>query len=133
MTRILIADDDALIGEVVALRLQEIGYEVTLVDNGDAVLEATRRTRPDLIILDNLMPGRKGTEVLTDLKKCNLTAAIPAIMLSAQTTPGCIQKAIRAGASGYITKPFDPKKLLAYIADFIEPPAEQTVSHAGSF
>ena len=119
MARILLADDDALICEVVLLRLQELGHMVFVVDDGSQVLATVRDARPDLIILDNLMPGKTGTEVLAELKTHSDMMAIPVMMLSAQTGPYRVTDAISAGASDYASKPFDPANLLTRIDGLI--------------
>lgn len=131
MAQILIADDDALIGEVVFHLLCERGHDVVVVDNGGRVMEQTLRTKPEIIILDNLMPGMTGTEVLAELQKNPSTAAIPVIMLTSQTGRNHVIEAYRAGASDYMTKPFDPEALIGRVvsvmgysnrrADMIQP------------
>lgn len=119
MAQILIADDDALIGEVVLHRLQEKGHKVVVVDDGGLVMEQTLQTNPEIIILDNLMPGLTGTEVLAELQKNAFTANIPVIMLTAQTGRNHMIEAYRAGASDYMTKPFDPQELINRVASVI--------------
>ncbi len=119
MAQILLADDDALIGEVIFHRLQERGHNVVVVDNGGHVVEQTLETKPEIIILDNLMPGLTGTEVLSELQKNAFTATIPVIMLTAQTGRNHMIEAYRAGASDYMTKPFDPEDLINRVAGVI--------------
>ncbi|QTD56221.1 response regulator [Parasphingorhabdus cellanae] len=121
MAQILIADDDALIGEVIFHRLQDKGHNVVVVDDGGRVVEQTLQTKPEIIILDNLMPGLTGTEILSELQRNAFTATIPVIMLTAQTGRNQMIEAYRAGASDYMTKPFDPEELIDRVAGVIGP------------
>lgn len=119
MAQILIADDDALIGEVVFHILRQSGHSVAVIDNGSEVLNAILRNRPDIVVLDNLMPGLRGIEVLEQLKIYAATADIPVIMLTSQTGRNHVIEAYRAGVSDYMTKPFEPESLVARIDDMI--------------
>tara|TARA_R110000772_G_scaffold111558_5_gene215542 strand:+ start:460 stop:1038 length:579 start_codon:yes stop_codon:yes gene_type:complete len=120
MAKILIADDDALIGEVVSHILEERGHDVAVVDNGTKALEMIRLERPDIIILDNLMPGLRGIEVFTKLQNRATTAAIPVIMLTAQTGRNHMVEAYDAGVTDYMTKPFEPECLVERISDMVD-------------
>ncbi len=120
MAQILIADDDALIVEVVFHKLQESGHIVAVVDSGMQALEIIRLEEPDIVILDNLMPGLKGIEILTQLKNHAITASIHVIMLTAQTGRNHMVKAYDAGATDYMTKPFHPESLVARITAMVQ-------------
>ncbi|MEH6758446.1 MAG: response regulator [Parasphingorhabdus sp.] len=120
MARILIADDDALIGEVVSHILKERGHEVVVADDGAEALEMILLDRPDIIILDNLMPGLKGIEVFTRLQNRTTTATIPVIMLTAQTGRNHMVEAYDAGVTDYMTKPFEPACLADRISDIVD-------------
>lgn len=119
MAQILIADDDALIGEVVSHKLQESGHNVAVVDNGAKVLEIVHSERPDLVILDILMPGLRGIEVLVKLQKEIDTASIPVLMLTGQTGRNHMVEAYDAGATDFMTKPFKPECLVDRIDSII--------------
>ncbi|MEO9468681.1 response regulator transcription factor [Parasphingorhabdus sp.] len=119
MAHILIADDDALIGEVVFYALEKNGHSVAVVDNGADVLDTILNSRPDIVILDNLMPGMRGIEVLEQMKISATTTDIPVIMLTSQTGRNHVIEAYRAGVSDYMTKPFEPESLVARIDDLI--------------
>lgn len=119
MAEVLIADDDALIGEVVFHTLEQNGHRVSVIDNGADVVDAILRITPDIVILDNLMPGLLGIEVLAELKIHHATANIPIIMLTAQTGMNHMIEAYRAGVSDYMTKPFQPDHLITRIAGMI--------------
>lgn len=111
MAVILYADDDALLGELVYHKLESCGHQVTVVDNGYSVLSAALRIRPEIIILDNLMPGLTGPEVLPNLKRDARTSAIPVLVLTSQTGDHYMTAAYRAGAADYMPKPFSPQEL----------------------
>lgn len=115
MAKILLADDDALIGEVIQNSLETSRHEVFVVDNGVAALLATDQVKPDIIILDNRMPRLTGPEVLSKLKSKVATRNIPVIMLSSRTGRQYIYDAFRAGVFDYVTKPFAPNDLADYI------------------
>ncbi len=116
MTTILFADDDALLGDLVCHKLEADGHDVTVVDNGYGVLSTALRIRPDLIILDNRMPGLRGPEVLPVLKKHALTLNIPVLVLTSQTGQHDMTQAYRAGAADYMGKPFLPQDLVDRVA-----------------
>lgn len=119
MARILVADDDALIGEVVFHILEEHGHNVAVADNGAQALEMVGLEKPDIIILDNLMPGLRGVEVLAHLQNQEETATIPVIMLTAQKGRNHVVEAYDAGVTDYMTKPFEPACLVARVSDMI--------------
>ena len=111
MARILFADDDALLGDLVYHKLESCGHHVTVVDNGYSVLSAAIRTCPDIIILDNLMPGLTGPEVMQNLKRDVRTSAIPVLVLTGQTGSSAMVDAYRSGAADFMEKPFSPHEL----------------------
>lgn len=111
MATILLADDDALVGDLVFHKLEAYGHRVTVVDNGYGVLSTAIRIRPDVIILDNLMPGLTGPEVLPNLKRDARTAGIPVMVLTSKTGKQDMIEAYRSGAADYMTKPFKPRDL----------------------
>ena len=111
VAKILFADDDALLGDLVFRKLESCGHSVFVVDNGYSVLSAALRMRPDIIILDNLMPGLTGPEVLHNLKRDTRTLAIPVLVLTNQTGKNDMVDAYRSGAADYMEKPFSPQDL----------------------
>lgn len=112
--RILFADDDPGMRAIVAMNLEAEGFEVTVVEDGDAALAEAGRLLPDLIVLDVMMPGRDGFEVLRELKDEPRTAAIPVVMLTAKATDFDIWEGWKSGADYYMTKPFDPEELARF-------------------
>ena len=128
MAEILFADDDALLGDLVYHNLESCGHRVTVVDNGYSVLSAAIRTSPDMIILDNLMPGLTGPEVLQNLKRDARTAAIPVLVLTGQIGCDAMVNAYRSGAADYMEKPFSPQDLALRVSILLDaqPVLQQT-------
>jgi two-component system sensor histidine kinase RpfC len=111
--RLLVADDNPTNREVLGKILERAGHVVTLVDNGEKVLDAIERERSDLVILDRNMPGMSGPETLRALRLLTRGAErLPVIMLSADVTPEAKREALEAGADAYLGKPFEALRLL---------------------
>jgi len=104
---ILIADDEPHILELMKLILNE-NFNVLTASNGLIVLEIVKKTKPDLILLDVMMPGINGYEICEKLKKDSETKNIIIAMISAKTQEKDIMEGLRLGADYYLTKPFDP-------------------------
>lgn len=119
MARILIADDDALIAEYVYHKFVQLGHVVTVADSGDEALSMLPSAQPDVIILDNLMPGLRGIEVLGKLRKDRATADIPVIMLTANVGLTPVIEAYSAGVTDYMTKPFEADCLVQRVTGLI--------------
>ena len=102
---ILVIDDDAEFQELIEYNLRLGGFEVTQALNGPDGLEAARKGKPDVILLDATMPGMDGLEVLSELKHDSKTEKIPVFMLTGKTMVGDIEQAFEVGADDYITKP----------------------------
>jgi DNA-binding response OmpR family regulator len=115
-TKILIVDDSADIVEMVAKRLKAQGYDTVTALNGHEALEKTVSEKPDLILLDVMMPGLDGISVGARLKEDPDTKNIPIIMVTAKGEREDIMKAIdRVGVAEYIVKPFRIDQLLEKI------------------
>jgi DNA-binding response OmpR family regulator len=112
--RVLFADDDAGMRAIVLLNLQAEGFEVTAVEDGEDALREAERLLPDLIVLDVMMPGRDGFEVLRALKSRPDTAAIPVVLLTAKATDSDVWEGWKSGADYYMTKPFNPEDLARF-------------------
>lgn len=110
--KILIADDEAEIRDVLRLYLEIEGYEVVEAENGPEALELIRKEEPDLAILDIMMPGLDGYRVLRNIREKN---NIPVIMLSAKDADADKILGLDLGADDYITKPFGPLEVVARI------------------
>ena len=109
---ILIADDEIGIHESLRIYLQREDYEVYSVFRGDDVMEAFPRMRPDLVILDIMMPGRSGTQVCADIRAVSMT---PVIMLTAKGEEVDKLLGFALGADDYIVKPFSPREIVSRI------------------
>lgn len=118
--RLLVIDDEVDIGETVKIRLEANGYSVNLAYDGlDGIAKAVK-TRPDLILLDILMPQVDGFEVCRRLRKIPETQNIPIIMLTAIKSPESLQKAKEAGAQDYLAKPFESGELVEIVRFYLE-------------
>ncbi|MGQ9555560.1 MAG: response regulator [Anaerolineae bacterium] len=109
---ILVVDDDKKIVDLVSLYLKRDGYGVLTAYDGHEALEIARRKKPDLIVLDLLLPGLDGTDI------CRLLRAesrVPIIMLTARSTDRDKLLGLDLGADDYVTKPFNPRELVARI------------------
>ena len=115
MAKILIADDDPILVEILKFRLEEAGYSVLVALNGEEAIENAPEYRPDLVILDSMMPIMAGPEVLAKFKADAALKDIPIIMLTARNAASDIDASLAAGAAEYITKPFIPQDLLVRI------------------
>ena len=109
---ILVVDDDPSISQLEQVYLVNDGYEVRTVVDGPAAVEAFRKLPPDLILLDVMLPGMDGYEVLKAVRK---SGTIPVIMLTARDETFDKVLGLELGADDYITKPFDPKELVARV------------------
>jgi DNA-binding response OmpR family regulator len=112
--RVLFADDDPGMRAIVVMNLEAEGFEVTAVEDGDLALQEAGRLLPDLIVLDVMMPGRDGFEVLRNLKAQTETAAIPVVLLTAKATDLDVWEGWKSGADYYMTKPFNPVDLARF-------------------
>ncbi len=115
MARILLAEDEAQIGDMVAFKLANAGHEVVRVVDGEAALAAAAREHPDVILLDVMMPGLDGFSVLGRLKADPSLRGIPVIMLTARGQERDILSGLQGGAADYVVKPFSLKELLARV------------------
>jgi len=106
--RILVVDDDKNVVQIIAVNLHYEGMEVIEAYNGAEALAKVETARPDLILLDIMMPDLDGIEVCRRLKQDASTADIPIIMLTAKTMDEDMLAGWEAGADDYLTKPFNP-------------------------
>jgi DNA-binding response OmpR family regulator len=104
MTKIVVADDDRMFRKAAETTLRRQGYAVTTASDGEEALQLIRAERPDIIVLDLIMPKLQGFDVLQVLKQDSLTAAIPVIVLSSLTQEQDKQEALALGAVAYFNK-----------------------------
>ena len=110
--RILVVEDERDIAALVAFHLMKDGYRVRTAEGGVEALEAVSSERPDLILLDLMLPGFSGYEVLSDLRRRTELSEIPVIVLTARRDEADRVKGLELGADDYITKPFSPRELV---------------------
>jgi CheY-like chemotaxis protein len=135
MPRILLVDDNEFIQRMFARALAHDGYEILSANDGTVALEVATKERPDLIVMDVMMPNMNGMRALESLKANEVTKTIPVIMLSAYDNPGVFSKALEIGAARYILKDsMDAPELVTVVKEVIAehgkvlPPADQTTS-----
>ncbi|GAC1595865.1 MAG: hypothetical protein NVS3B21_19280 [Acidimicrobiales bacterium] len=119
---ILVVDDDPVIQRLLAVNFEMEGYRVVTAGDGIEGLDRVADDRPDLILLDVMMPRMDGIAVVRRLKADPATAAIPVILLSAKAQSTDISGGLDAGADDYVTKPFDPLELLDKVEVLIGAP-----------
>jgi len=112
MQRILIVEDEQDIADLIGFNLQRAGYEVLKAFDGVEGTAMAKRERPDLIVLDLMLPGRDGFAVFRELRRDTRTANTPVIMLTARAQTQDRIQGLEAGADDYLTKPFSPKELI---------------------
>jgi DNA-binding response OmpR family regulator len=116
--KILIVDDDIASGIILEGYLQGCNYYIHIVDNGENALEWAEKIKPDLILLDIMMPGISGFEVCKRLKKDKTTQDIPVLFITSLSDPDSHKKAIESGAEGFIVKPLNADLIIAYVKLF---------------
>lgn len=123
--KILAVDDEKHIVRLVQINLQKAGYEVTTAGNGREALESVAAERPDLIVMDVMMPEMDGFAALQKLKDDPSTANIPVIMLTAKAQDADVFKGWQSGADLYLTKPFNPAELITFVKRIFESQTEE--------
>ncbi|HVD32458.1 MAG TPA: response regulator [Gemmatimonadales bacterium] len=125
MAKILVAEDDKQIGDMIAFKLTNGGHQVIRAEDGEEAVALAGRELPDLILLDAMMPGLSGFEVLRRLKSDPTLRAVPVIMVTAKGHERDVLSGLRGGAVDYVVKPFSLKELAARVDLALrkEPPA----------
>ncbi|MCC6445456.1 MAG: response regulator [Armatimonadetes bacterium] len=113
--KILAVDDEKHIVRLVQVNLQRAGYEVVTANDGKEALEKVESERPDLVVLDVMMPYMDGFEVLRNLRSNPSTRELPVIMLTAKAQDADVFKGWQSGVDCYLTKPFNPMELLSFV------------------
>jgi CheY-like chemotaxis protein len=114
---VLVCEDDSNLRTLVRLALGD-GYRVVEAAEGNAALELIRSENPDLIVLDLMLPGRSGLELLAEIRSANGHTATPVVVISAWAHSDAA--AVAAGADRFLAKPFDPDELQSIVADLLE-------------
>ncbi len=113
--KILAVDDEKHILRLVQINLEKAGYEVLTGTNGREAVEKVRAEKPDLVVMDVMMPEMDGFEALQTLKADPATADVPVIMLTAKAQDADVFHGWQSGADLYLTKPFNPTELLTFV------------------
>ena len=116
---ILIADDEPLLTEMLEYRLRSKGLVAVIAHDGREAIEKFAETKPCAVVLDAMMPVHDGMEVLRRIRQAEENSDVPIIMLSARRNEEDIVRALEAGASDYIVKPFLPEELMVRLLRFL--------------
>ena len=130
MTLIMVVDDDQDLAEMLGIVLTGAGFEVDLVNSGDQVKAIFQAHKPDLVLLDVMLPGMSGIEVAKEIRE---TSMVPIVMLTAKGDTHDVVLGLEAGADDYMIKPFNPSELVARIKVRLRrsPAAESTTLRIG--
>ncbi|HWH55511.1 MAG TPA: response regulator [Gaiellaceae bacterium] len=120
MTSVLVIDDEAPIRLLCRVNLEAEGMKVLEASNGDTGLDTAREERPDVILLDVMMPGRNGWEVAEELLADERTNGIPIVFLTARAEVKDRARGIDLGGVDYVTKPFNPVELAPLVRDLVQ-------------
>jgi two-component system response regulator MtrA len=110
--RVLIVDDDLALAEMLGIVLRQEGFDAHLVDRGDHAMEAFRAYRPDVVLLDLMLPGKGGIDVCKEIRA---ESGVPIVMLTAKGDTVDVVVGLESGADDYVVKPFKPKELVARV------------------
>jgi two-component system response regulator MtrA len=121
--RILVVDDDTALAEMIGIVLRTEGFEPFFSADGAEAVDLFRRTKPDLVLLDLMLPGIDGIEVCARIRD---ESGVPIIMLTAKSDTADVVKGLESGADDYVVKPFNPKELVARIRTRLRPTPESS-------
>ena len=116
---ILVCDDDAGLRELMRVTLEPAGYRFVEAVDGEEALRELALERPDLVLLDIMLPGYSGIQVLEAMRSDEALRDVPVIVVSAWQTPEDREGAIAAGANAFLSKPFEPDELTASVEDLL--------------
>ena len=129
--KILVVEDEEDILELIRYNLERDGYRVTGAGTGEEALRAVMREKPELVVLDLMLPGLDGLEVCRRLKAEPQTRFIPVVMVTAKGEEADVVAGLELGADDYLTKPFSPKVLIARIRAVIRRRQQESARDAG--
>ena len=109
---VLVVDDDASLAEMLSIVLRQEGFDSRIVGRGDVALDAFRDYKPDLVLLDLMLPGKDGIDVCKEIRA---ESGVPIVMLTAKGDTVDVVVGLESGADDYVVKPFKPKELVARI------------------
>jgi len=119
--RILVVDDDTALAEMIGIVLRTEGFEPFFCEDGAAAVAAFQSSKPDLVLLDLMLPGMDGIEVCARIRE---ESGVPIIMLTAKSDTADVVKGLESGADDYVVKPFNPKELVARVRTRLRPTPE---------
>ncbi|MEM9844351.1 MAG: response regulator [Pseudomonadota bacterium] len=117
--KVLLIEDEQNIIEAVKFILSRDGWDVNTHSNGHDAIDAVRHRAPDLVILDVMLPGKSGFDILSEIRSDQTLNGLPVLMLSARGQAKDMEMAVRAGASRYMTKPFSNAEVLDAVRDLV--------------
>ena len=117
--KVVLVEDERNIIEAIRFLLSRDGWEVKTHSNGQDAVEILRAERPDLVILDVMLPGKSGLDILREIRADAEIGAVPVLMLTARGQVKDREMAERAGASRYMTKPFSNTEMLAVVRELV--------------
>lgn len=117
MSDILVVDDEVAIAKLIKFVLESNGFQVRLAGDGNSALEAIRENMPDLVVLDLMLPTISGFDVLLSIRQEMGIDSLPVVVLTCRGQREDKERAIRCGATEYITKPFSPTSLVATVRE----------------
>lgn len=126
--RVLVVDDDASLAEMLTIVLRQEGFDSLVCDRGDRAMAAFHEYRPDLVLLDLMLPGLDGIDVCKEIRS---ESGVPIVMLTAKSDTIDVVLGLESGADDYIVKPFKPKELVARVRARVrrlDPPGNDTLS-----
>lgn len=121
-TKVLVCDDEFVLRTLIKAALEPRGFAIVEAADGDEAIELVRLERPDVVVLDLMMPGRSGLDVLTELRSDAELSSTRVLMLSARTQLADREAAASAGADRFLAKPFSPLELASVIDELVESP-----------
>lgn len=119
-TKILVCDDERSIVRLIQVNLEKHGYEIVTAFDGKDGLEKIQSEKPDLVVLDVMMPYMDGFEVLKNLRRDPATENLPVIMLTAKAQDKDVFEGYSYGADMYLTKPFNPVELVSFVKRIVQ-------------
>ncbi len=125
MKKILVVDDDPMLTRLVKINLELSGFLVEEAWDGDSALKSLEKKGPDLMVLDLMMPGTDGWEVLRRVRENRELAGLPVVLLTARAQRQDLMRGWEMGADDYVVKPFNPKVLSDQVKGLLETTPEQ--------
>lgn len=119
---VLVVDDEPMTRDLLRMMLRPAGFEVFEAEDGLDALKKIKKCRPDIVVLDVMMPNLDGISTCQALREDPATATLPVIMLSAKTHFNAVEEGMRAGATKYLSKPVSRKDLIQHITEILTMP-----------